>query len=77
MTLIQAGGVGARRAAAPPRAGVAAGPRGPVLSSKLEIQAEILNHWRYTAINERYCMTHGDTGHENLTVKSLHDFSLL
>ena len=28
-------------------------PGGVMLSSKLEIQAEIFNHWRYTAINER------------------------
>ena len=39
-----------------------------VLSNKLEIQAEILNHRRYTVITERYCMTHSDTGHQNLTV---------
>ena len=32
-----------------------------MLSNKLEIQAEILNHRRYTVITERYCMTHGDT----------------
>ena len=48
-----------------------------MLSNKLEIQAEILNHRRYTVITERYCMTHSDTGHRNLTVKSLRDFSLL
>ena len=33
----------------------------PVFSNKLEVQAEILNHRRYTVITERYCMTHGDT----------------
>ena len=48
-----------------------------LLSSELEIQAEILNHGRYTDITERYCMTPSDTGHRNLTVKSLCDFSLL
>ena len=48
-----------------------------VLRNKLEIQAEILNHRRYTVITERYCMTHSDTGHQDLTVKSLRDFSLL
>ena len=46
-----------------------------LLSNQLEIQAEILNHRRYTVtvaavITERYCMTHSDTGHRNLTVKS-------
>ena len=48
-----------------------------MLSSKLEMQVEILNHMRYADITERYCMTHSDTGHQNLTVKSLRDFSLL
>ena len=51
-----------------------------VLSNKLDIhwQAEILNHRRYTqVITERYCMTHSDTGHRNLTVKSPRDFSQL
>ena len=52
-------------------------PRCSLLSNKLEIQAEILNHRRYTVITERYCMTHSDTGHQNLTVKSICDFSLL
>ena len=47
-----------------------------VLSNTLEIQAEILNHRRYTVITERYCMTHSDTGPQNLTAKSLRDFSL-
>ena len=46
-------------------------------SSTLEIQAEILNHRRYTEITERYCMTHSDTRHRNSTVNSLCDFSLL
>ena len=32
-----------------------------LLGNKLEIQAEILNHRRYTVITERYCMTHSDT----------------
>ena len=35
-----------------------------LLISKLEMQAEILNHWRYTDITERYYMTYGDTGHQ-------------
>ena len=48
-----------------------------VLSDKLEIQAEILNDRRYIDITERYCMTHSDTGHQSLTVKSLRYFSLL
>ena len=52
--------------------------RGCVSSYKLEIQAEILNRRRYKVITERYCMTHSDTGHQDLTVKSLcDDFSLL
>ena len=38
-----------------------------LLSNKLEIQAEILNHRRYTVITERYCMTHSDTGHRNFS----------
>ena len=58
--------------------GAGRGPSQPaLLSSKLEIQAEILNHRRYTDITERYCMTHSDTGQQNLTVKSVRDFSLL
>ena len=32
-----------------------------LLSSKLEIQAKILNHSRYTDIAERYCMTQSDS----------------
>ena len=35
-----------------------------------------MNHRRHTDITERYSMTHSDTGHQNLTVKSLRDFSL-
>ena len=50
------------------------GDRPPLLSSKLEIQVEVLNHGRYTDFTERYCMTHSNTGHQNLTVKSLRDF---
>ena len=51
--------------------------RSMLLSSKLEIQMEILNHRRYTDITERYCMTHSDTEHQNSTVRSFRDFSLL
>ena len=57
--------------------GGAAAPPPPLLSSKLEMQAEILNHGRYTDITERYCMTHSDTGHRNSTAKSSRDFSQL
>ena len=62
------------RAAAAVTAGLpAAKPRARLLSSELEMQAEILSHRRYTVITERYCMTHSDTGHQNSTVKSCCD----